>query len=290
MDLRPGPRRTPDTVGTFLASLIVVGTLAVAGPVERDTGGGVSAHRGHGLQSRLVELERRDGAGRGDSWYHGSVRVGTSAEDRPIELQEFGSDETGTRALVFGCIHGTECAASAIPRFQYTCPTPGAVFYVPDLNPDGLANHTRLNGHGVDLNRNFSAGWQPIGVRWDPQYSGPRPLSEPETRLAARLIRRLHPDITIWFHQEAEPMVRAWGPSVPAARRFARYLTPVRYSSVPFRRLPWLAGTAPNWQNHAFPGAASFVVELPPGPVPHADARSIGGAVARLVGYRPRDL
>jgi hypothetical protein len=119
-------------------------------------------------------------------------------------------------------------------------------------------------------------------VRWDLQYSGPHPFSEPETRLAARLIRTIQPDVTIWFHQEAQPMVRAWGPSVPAARRLVRYLRPVRYTPLPFQRLPWLAGTAPNWQNHRFPGTASFVVELPPGPIPPDDAGRIGAAVARL--------
>jgi protein MpaA len=243
---------------------------------------------GYGLHSSIVTLEH---AGlEGGSWDHGSVTVGRSVQGRPIELREYGSDETGERVLVFGCIHGTECAADAIPRFQSGCPTPGAVFYVPNLNPDGLAMGTRLNGRGVDLNRNFSAEWEPIGVRWDLEYSRPRPFSEPETRLAARLIRTIRPDVTIWFHQEAEPMVRAWGPSVPTARRFARYLKALRYTNVPFRRLPWLPGTAPNWQNHRFPGTASFVVELPPGALPHADMRTIGGAVARLVAYAPRDL
>jgi protein MpaA len=149
---------------------------------------------------------------------------------------------------------------------------------------------TRLNGRGVDLNRNFPSDWQPIGQRWDLEYSGPRPFSEPETRLAAGLIRRLHPDVTIWFHQEQDPMVRAWGPSVPVARRFAGYLRSVRYARIPFERLPWLAGTAPNWQNHRFQGTASFVVELPAGPLPRDDARRVGAAVARLVRIPPRDL
>jgi len=276
-------------VGGLLASLAIAGLL-VAPPRA-----GVHAHRetSHGrseLKSKVSLLERSSSPRQGGARFHGSVTIGRSAKGRPIALREYGFGATGKRALVFGCIHGTECAASAIPRFQFGCPTPGAVFYVPNLNPDGLATGTRLNGRGIDLNRNFSAQWEPNGVRWDLEYSGPRPFSEPETRIAARLIRTLHPDVTIWFHQEAEPMVRAWGPSVPAARRFARYLRPVRYSEVPFRRLQWLPGTAPNWQNHRFPETASFVVELPPGALPSSDARTIGGAVARLVGYRPRDL
>jgi protein MpaA len=212
----------------------------------------------------------------------GAVTFGHSSQGRPIQLREYGLGDTSRRVLVFGCIHGTECAADDLPGFGRESRMPGSVFYVPNLNPDGLAHGTRLNGRGVDLNRNFPASWEPIGVRWDLQYSGPRPFSEPETRIAARLIRSIRPNVTIWFHQETVPMVRAWGPSVPAARRFARYLRPVRYTPIPFRRLPWLAGTAPNWQNHRCPGTASFVVELPPGPLPRDDALRIGGAVARL--------
>ena len=40
--------------------------------------------------------------------------------------------------------------------------------------------------------------------------------------------------------------MRAWGPSVPAARAYARL------AGLPFHRLPWMDGTAPNWQNHRF--------------------------------------
>jgi murein peptide amidase A len=255
--------------------------LAIAGLLTGSPGGGErgrpeAAHHRDFLESRIAGLESRPL--RGD----GSVRIGRSLEGRPIRLREYGSDRTGGRVLVFGCIHGTECAASRIPHFAYCSPPAGAVFYVPNLNPDGLALGTRLNGRGVDLNRNFPSGWQPVGQPWDLEYSGPHPFSEPETRLAAQLIRSLHPDVTIWFHQEAEPMVRAWGPSVTIARQFARDLRPLRYTRVPFRRLPWLAGTAPNWQNHRFPGTASFVVELPPGPLPRSDASLVGGAVARL--------
>ena len=32
--------------------------------------------------------------------------------------------------------------------------------------------------------------------------------------------------------------------------------------------MAWPYGTLANWQNHAFPGTASFVVELPAGAVP----------------------
>jgi murein peptide amidase A len=190
--------------------------------------------------------------------------AGRSLAGRPIGVLQRGDPAIEGELLVFGCIHGDECAARGIEPLSNGCPDPASeIFLVPNLNPDGLAARSRLNRHGVDLNRNFPSGWRPIGRRGDPQYSGPRPFSEPETRLAARVIRTLEPEVTIWFHQHRHPraLVRAWGQSISAARAFARL------GRLRFRPLPWLDGTAPNWQNHRFPGTSSFVVELPPGPL-----------------------
>lgn len=207
--------------------------------------------------------------------------AGRSAQGRRIGLRQYGDPAREGEVLVFGCIHGDECAASEIrPLVPASgCPDPASdVYFVPNLNPDGLELGTRLNGKGVDLNRNFPTAWRPIGNRGDPQHSGPRPFSEPETRLAARIVRRLRPEVTIWFHQHSSPrpLVRAWGASAPAARRFARL------AKLPFRRLPWLDGTAPNWQNHAFGGTASFVVELPPGPLSDDAELRLGGSIVRF--------
>lgn len=202
---------------------------------------------------------------------HERLLLGHSALGRPIVATHTGNPRSAVRILVVGCIHGTEDAAIPVARRLAASRPPrhANLWVVPNLNPDGRALGVRLNGRGVDLNRNFSAGWVPLGRRWDPQYSGPRPFSEAETRIARALVERVRPTITIWFHQPTA-YVRAWGGSVPDARRFARL------AGVPFRRMPWLAGTAPNWQNHRFPGTSSFVVELPPG-------RLSKPAVARFV-------
>jgi murein peptide amidase A len=194
-----------------------------------------------------------------------TVTLGHSVEGRRIVataangLGDGHGHGGGPLVLVIGCIHGDECAGiKAAKRSDVGCPPYGdGLVVVPNVNPDGLAARTRLNAHGVDLNRNFSEGWQRAGFPWDPEYSGPQPFSEPESRVARRLIRGLRPEVTIWFHQQEERLVRAWGPSVPAARTYARL------AGEPFRHMPWLAGTAPNWQNHRFPGTSSFVVELP---------------------------
>jgi murein peptide amidase A len=199
--------------------------------------------------------------------------VGRTAEGRAIRALAL-NGLSGELGLAFGCIHGDECAGIRLRRVIDWGSLPATDFVlVPNLNPDGFARGTRVNARGVDLNRNFPAGWRPRGAPGDPEYPGRAPLSEPETRVAVRLIRRLDPAVTVWFHQQAEPLVRAWGPSVPAARRYARS------AGLPFHRLPWLPGSAPNWQNHLSPPAASFVVELAPGPLSRAEAFDHAAAV-----------
>jgi hypothetical protein len=51
---------------------------------------------------------------------------------------------------------------------------------------------------------------------------------------------------------------------------------------MPFHLLPWPAGTAPNWQNHRFPGTSSFVVELPWGAIGPAMESRLADAAVRL--------
>jgi Zinc carboxypeptidase len=75
------------------------------------------------------------------------------------------------------------------------------LWLVPTANPDGLAARTRQNAHGVDLNRNWPAAWARNGAPWDGYYSGPRPLSEPETQAVAAFLRRLRPHYVVSLHQ-----------------------------------------------------------------------------------------
>jgi murein peptide amidase A len=190
--------------------------------------------------------------------------AGRSSQGRPIQLYAFGPADAHFRILVVGCIHGNECAGTAITRrLLNTAAAPAGVriYVIQNLNPDGSIRGVRQNGRGVDLNRNFPSQWQPIGTRWSPQNAGPHPSSEPETRIAQRIINRLRPNITIWFHQP-QALVRAWGHSIPAARTYARL------AHTPYRSIRWPNGTAPNWQNHHHPDAAAFVVELPAGTLP----------------------
>ena len=185
-----------------------------------------------------------------------AVVVGYSAEHRPIELVHVAGP--GPRILVVGCIHGNEPAGIAIVRALERTHPNADLWLVPVLNPDGLAHGTRQNSHGIDLNRNFPAGWRSFGPPWSVYAAGPHPFSEPETRVARDLIRRIRPQYTVWYHQHMD-LVWAYGRSSKAGRRYAQ-LAGMRY-----RHWRWLDGTASNWQNHLAGGGASFTVELPAG-------------------------
>ena len=198
-----------------------------------------------------------------------SAPVGTSTRGQPIRAFTLGSGRP--RILVVGCIHGDECAGSVVATrlLHARLSRRGSIIVVQDLNPDGHAARRRGNARGVDLNRNFPGTWKGIAT------AGPAPASEVETRLAMRLILRLRPDVTIWFHQP-QALVRAWGPSVPIARRFAR-LAGMRFGRL--RRPP---GAATAWQAGAMPASRSFVVELPPGELGIREAGPYVRAILRL--------
>jgi murein peptide amidase A len=193
-----------------------------------------------------------------------SLPIGHSVDGRLLRPIVLG--HSTQPLLVVGCIHGNEPAGLAITSALVRAGAAAGteIVVLPSLNPDGCAVlHTRQNARGVDLNRNFPSNWAAIGRRGSFQWSGPRPLSEPESRYFVALVRALQPAVTVVFHQHQD-VVRAWGPSRPTASRFARLLGGL----LPYQSIPWPYGTAANWQNHAFPGTASFVVELPAGRVP----------------------
>src|SRR5947209_4631206 len=148
--------------------------------------------------------------------------LGRSVLGRPIGIVETGDPDEARKLLVVGCIHGDEPAGIRIARTLAWLPPPSNadLWIIPTLNPDGVTAHRRQNAHGVDLNRNFPWAWRRLGQRGYRYYSGPRALSEPESRLAFHLIGGLRPTVSIWFHQPYG-LVDESGGDLRLERRFA---------------------------------------------------------------------
>jgi protein MpaA len=180
-------------------------------------------------------------------------QLGRSYDGRPIQVVHVPGD--GPRILVVGCIHGNECEGIEVTRLLARSRGRADLWLVHQLNPDGFARRSRFNARRADLNRDFHAARQR------------------ETRIARKLILRLRPDITIWFHQP-QAVIRAWGRSRAVARRYARL------AGQPYRSWEWPPGSASRWQNGI--GQVSFVVELGPGELGNAVARRHADAVLRL--------
>lgn len=117
------------------------------------------------------------------------------------------------RILTFAVTHGDEFASGSVARSwanRLSRINPRNEWrIVPILNPDGLDNKTRMNGAGVDINRNYpSADWDEKALTWwkskkksDPRrYPGPTAGSEPETVCSIDHINDFQPDLIISVH------------------------------------------------------------------------------------------
>ena len=196
------------------------------------------------------------------------VLVGKSVQKRAITAVQLG-DPAGTRiALVVGLIHGDEHAGLRIVEAVKRAAARDSaalqetqLWVIDTVNPDGQRAHTRKNVHGVDLNRNFPYRWRDDVPHSNGYYPGPKPASEPETRAVMAFVRRIQPDLSIWYHQPWGAVLACRG-RPPIAAEYAK-LVGMRTSC----RGKGLHGTAITWEMHSFPGSAAFVVEMPPGKI-----------------------
>jgi protein MpaA len=223
----------------------------------------------------VAKHPRRVAAARAGTAWRSSV-VGRSVRGRPIRAYSSGAFTAQRTVLVVGCIHGNETAGEAVTRQLRTIPPPpGVALWVVDaFNPDGCLAHTRQNAPGVDLNRNSPWHWRPLDRLGGTFYSGPRPLSEPESRAINELVRRLHPAVTVWYHQHARVVDDAVGDRA-LEHRYAQLV------GLPVRDLGSFPGSITDWQGATFATDTAFGVELPAGPLsPPAVARHVAAVLA----------
>ena len=167
--------------------------------------------------------------------------IGRSVEGRELLCAVAGDAEAEYNVLIQGCIHGRESMSAylVLSQLEYLLeagvPEDVRFHFIPMVNPDGAeisrtgqlgeaqraiyladlasgyteldeyeyARQWKANAAGVDLNRNFDAGWAQLDSRAAPSsenYRGAAPEDQPESRALADYTRGLMPDATVSYH------------------------------------------------------------------------------------------
>jgi protein MpaA len=106
---------------------------------------------------------------------------------------------------VLGAVHGDEVEGAHLAKeiFKWLSETTEVdmpLVFVPVVNVDGFKAGTRVNGNGVDLNRNLpSSQWSPE-AREEKYFPGKAPLSEPENIFLVELFNKYPPRFILSFH------------------------------------------------------------------------------------------
>jgi len=165
--------------------------------------------------------------------------IGYSALGRPLNAYRLGAGPI-KRALIGGLHGGYEANTTRLmsATLDYLREHPEAIppeitlFIVPLANPDGYAAGTdalvgRMNGRGVDLNRNWDYQWQMTATHGTrPVFAGRAAFSEPETRALRDFILRHNMDAVIFYHSVFAAVFHGAGDAqshtVELARRVAQ--------------------------------------------------------------------
>ncbi|WP_409328355.1 M14 family metallopeptidase [Staphylococcus saprophyticus] len=127
---------------------------------------------------------------------------------------------------------------------------------IPIISPSGYSKATRINGNGVDLNRNYTASWANGDADSSKTtYRGTEPLSEPEAKICDNIMKNENLTFVIDYHnfhttsesnfnwiigsspfvnaigeQLLSKMARKWkknNPDIPQDSRFFGYVSPM---------------------------------------------------------------
>jgi hypothetical protein len=141
--------------------------------------------------------------------------LGNSYDGHSIKAYQFGD---GSRSvLLVGGLHAgfapasvslAETVIAVYSDDPDKVPDNVTLFVIPNANPDSDwdpgGKSGRLNGNGVDLNRNFGCNWSK-NADWKEQSINPGsgPFSEPETRILRDFIQIYGPSAVIFYEARA---------------------------------------------------------------------------------------
>jgi hypothetical protein len=229
--------------------------------------------------------------------------IGSTLEGRTIWAVRIGNPEhTGTHVLIDGTQHAREwiaamtttCIADRLVSGYDTDPAirdfvdHTELWVVPVVNPDGYQyswstdrywRKNKRDGHGVDLNRNFSVAFDGVGSSRrtsSETYHGPHAFSENESQALRDLTKREHIAMHIDYHAYSQLLLYPWNYTPKAApdrdklaaigdrmasAMFAQHQT--RYPLMPGVELYPAAGTMTDWM-YGEAQALSYTIELRP--------------------------
>ncbi|XXX73607.1 M14 family zinc carboxypeptidase [Sorangium sp. So ce134] len=267
-----------------------------------------AAHGGSGAPGRADEPPANDTAAAEPAGRAGPLDPRRSA----------GAGPRGRTTVILSGIHplewiGIEAHLALLERLATEDLGGRSIFAVPIVNPDGLLRvemnlragrhrYVRGNARGVDLNRNFDAGWYErgimqrlIGLAVSP---GSRPASEPEVEAIAHALSSRRIDRALSLHSAGGavlyPPAHSLWPVADAAEHRAFALRVARaadrrpYRAMSYVRFAWgirKAGLEIDWL-HDRHGALSLLVECSRGKLGLRPSR----LVEPFAWYNPRKL
>jgi predicted deacylase len=212
--------------------------------------------------------------------------IGYSVQHRKILAYHLGNPRIRPVTLVLGQMHGNEPAGVVVARsiLRHASRLHGVnLWVIPTMNPDGDAAATRQNAHHVDLNRNWPYHWRRLTGEY---YSGPRPLSEPETRALRSFLLDVRPRYVVSIHQPLHGVDMNAGTG-RAYRAFRGALS--RDLSLPIKAFNcWSVcyGSLSSWYHHRRLGVAVETVEFGAQPrLAYLTGHERHGVIAALGGH-----
>ena len=133
--------------------------------------------------------------------------------------------------LIVGVFHGDEPQGKYLIEKYLSIPNHpkkkinNNILFIPCLNPDGLANNTRVNANSIDLNRNFpTQNWgedtSAAGDNPDDYYGGKTAGSEIETKFIIDIIEKYNPKLILTLHAPYK-IVNYDGPAEKIAQKIS---------------------------------------------------------------------
>lgn len=119
-----------------------------------------------------------------------------SKKQNPIILL---GNKNSKPVLVIGVFHGDEPQGKFLIEEYLKENNDSRLLFIPCLNPDGMAQNTRTNANGVDLNRNFpTKNWEL--TEKNEFFGGACAGSEIETRFIMKIIEKYNPHLILTLH------------------------------------------------------------------------------------------